>query len=85
MGGMTEQRRKGCNMTTELTVVELTQDEIQVLQLIADGCVGKELQNTLFVSASTCKRTMRSMKEKLGAQTNAHAVSIGIKKALIHL
>jgi DNA-binding NarL/FixJ family response regulator len=52
--------------------------------VIADtGIGGKEISNTLYVSASTVKREIRAILSRLGVSDRAQAVSEAIKRNLI--
>ncbi len=61
----------------------LTKRQIEVLKLIADGVNGKEVGSRLFISASTVKREIRHIFDKLGVNDRSHAVSQALKRQLI--
>lgn len=54
---------------------ELTQREIQVLELLAAGFSNKDLGNQLFISQPTVRFHLRNINEKLDAKNRIHAVS----------
>ncbi|MCC6222761.1 MAG: response regulator transcription factor [Thermoleophilia bacterium] len=60
-----------------------TARESQVLQLIADGLVNREIGERLFLSEETVKSHVRHLLAKLQARSRAHAVSIGYRRGLI--
>ena len=62
---------------------EPTQRERQVLQLISDGLVNREIGETLFLSEETVKSHVRHLLAKLQARSRAHAVAIGFRRGLI--
>ncbi len=66
---------------------ELTQDptlrEIEVLQLISDGLVNREIGTRLFLSEETVKSHVRHLLAKLQARSRAHAVAVGFRRGLI--
>jgi len=61
----------------------LTERQIQILKLIAEGVSGKDIGNTLFVSTSTVKREIRNIFDKLGVNDRAQAVSEAMKRRII--
>jgi DNA-binding NarL/FixJ family response regulator len=67
--------------------VELEQEptgrEIEVLQLISDGLVNREIGVRLFLSEETVKSHVRHILAKLQARSRAHAVAVGFRRGLI--
>ncbi len=62
---------------------EPTTREIEVLQLISDGLVNREIGTELFLSEETVKSHVRHLLAKLQARSRAHAVAIGFRRGLI--
>jgi DNA-binding NarL/FixJ family response regulator len=62
---------------------EPTNREIEVLQLISDGLVNREIGQRLFLSEETVKSHVRHLLAKLQARSRAHAVAIGFRRGLI--
>ncbi len=66
---------------------ELAQDptprELEVLQLVADGLVNREIGQRLFLSEETVKSHVRHLLAKLQARSRAHAVAVGYRRGLI--
>jgi DNA-binding NarL/FixJ family response regulator len=62
---------------------EPTMREIEVLQLISDGLVNREIGQRLFLSEETVKSHVRHLLAKLQARSRAHAVAIGFRRGLI--
>src|SRR4051812_19987845 len=60
-----------------------TAREIQVLQLISDGLVNREIGVRLFLSEETVKSHVRHLLAKLQARSRAHAVAVGFRRDLI--
>ena len=60
-----------------------TMREIEVLQLISDGLVNREIGNRLFLSEETVKSHVRHLLAKLQARSRAHAVAVGFRRGLI--
>lgn len=67
--------------------VELEQEptgrEIEVLQLISDGLVNREIGQHLFLSEETVKSHVRHLLAKLQARSRAHAVAVGLRRGII--
>ena len=63
----------------------LTEREIQVLKLIADGNANKQIADELSISEATVKSRITNILSKLGANDRAHAVTIGLKRGIIEL
>lgn len=55
----------------------LSPREIQVLKAIADGLVGSEIAQSLFISIATVRTHKRAIYDKLHANCGANAVHIG--------
>jgi DNA-binding NarL/FixJ family response regulator len=72
---------------TPAPVRELAQEptarEIEVLQLVADGLVNREIGQRLFLSEETVKSHVRHLLAKLQARSRAHAVAVGFRRGLI--
>ena len=62
---------------------EPTAREIEVLQLVADGLVNREIGQHLFLSEETVKSHVRHLLAKLQARSRAHAVAVGFRRGLI--
>lgn len=62
---------------------EPTRREIEVLQLISEGLVNREIGHRLFLSEETVKSHVRHLLGKLQARSRAHAVAVGFRRGLI--
>jgi DNA-binding NarL/FixJ family response regulator len=62
---------------------EPTNREIEVLQLVCDGLVNREIGQRLFLSEETVKSHVRHLLAKLQARSRAHAVAVGFRRGLI--
>ena len=62
---------------------EPTMREIEVLQLISDGLVNREIGVRLYLSEETVKSHVRHLLAKLQARSRAHAVAVGFRRGLI--
>jgi len=63
----------------------LTQREIDVLREIAGGYRNKEIAEKLFISEETVKVHIKHIMEKLRANDRTEAVTIGVRRGIIHL
>jgi len=61
----------------------LTNRQVEVIKLISEGVSSREIGEQLFISASTVKREIRHIFDKLGVSDRSHAVSQAIKRQLI--
>jgi two-component system NarL family response regulator len=64
---------------------ELTAREFEVLQLIVHGKSNKEIGDELGISEGTVKSHVNNILEKLGVSDRTQAVSVALKRGLIHL
>lgn len=64
-------------------VEPLTQKELQVLKLLAEGYSNSAMSEKLFVSDSTVRTHLRNINMKLGAQNRTQAVSLARRYGLI--
>ena len=62
---------------------EPTGREVEVLQLISEGLVNREIGQRLFLSEETVKSHVRHLLAKLQARSRAHAVAVGFRRGLI--
>ena len=62
---------------------EPTMREVEVLQLISDGLVNREIGARLFLSEETVKSHVRHLLAKLQARSRAHAVAVGFRRGII--
>ena len=71
---------------TELAFLEpLTDRELRVLNLLADGLSNPQIARLLSISRNTVKFHVSSIISKLGATSRTEAVTIGVKRGLIIL
>ena len=62
---------------------EPTAREVEVLQLISEGLVNREIGHRLFLSEETVKSHVRHLLAKLQARSRAHAVAVGFRRGII--
>lgn len=72
-------------LTETIAREELTQREIEVLNLVADGLTNKEVADRLFISARTARNHVASCLLKLGADDRTEAVTRAVRRGLIRL
>lgn len=62
---------------------EITSRETEVLRMLAEGLVNKDIAARLGISEHTIKFHISSILDKLGASTRTEAVTLGIRRGLI--
>jgi DNA-binding NarL/FixJ family response regulator len=65
--------------------VALTRREVEVLSLVARGFGNKEVGDVLGTAPGTVKAHVQSILSKLGAKDRTHAVTIALRRGIIHL
>jgi DNA-binding CsgD family transcriptional regulator len=63
----------------------LTPREVDVAKLLAEGLSNKLIANRLGISEHTAKFHVNAILGKLGAQTRAEAVAVGVRSGLLLL
>lgn len=63
--------------------LRITDRELEIVQLIADGLGNREIAQTLQISLETVKTYVHRLFGKLGARSRAHAVAIAWHKDLV--
>jgi DNA-binding NarL/FixJ family response regulator len=87
---LASRRRNGSGEVTPFTAPlreleqEPTMREVEVLQLISDGLVNREIGQRLFLSEETVKSHVRHLLAKLQARSRAHAVAVGFRRGIIN-
>ena len=64
-------------------VGSLSPREIEILQLLADGCSNRDVSECLVVSVETVKTHVKHILSKLGARHRAEAVAIALRRKMI--
>ena len=62
----------------------LTPREVEIVRLIAAGMLTREVARELGISAKTVENHKQRLFRKLGVQNQAHAVSVAIRRGLLH-
>ncbi|MFL5481396.1 MAG: response regulator transcription factor [Gemmatimonadaceae bacterium] len=63
----------------------LSRREQEILALLADGLVNKQIAARLGISTNTVKTHLELLFEKLGVATRAEAVATGVRRGLLLL
>jgi DNA-binding NarL/FixJ family response regulator len=63
----------------------LTARELEVLRHAADGNRNRDIAERLFITEETVKVHMKHLMEKLGAKDRTEAVSIAVRRGILHL
>ena len=63
----------------------LTAREVEVLTQVASGNRNRDIADKLFITEETVKVHIKHIMEKLDAKDRTQAVSIGIRRGIIHL
>jgi DNA-binding NarL/FixJ family response regulator len=61
----------------------LTQRELEILTLLAEGLPNREIADVLFISLDTVKSHLKKIYQKLGAQNRSHAAKLAIRKGIL--
>ncbi len=61
----------------------LTEREVQILQLLAEGKSNRSIAQSLFISESTVKSHLKSLFTKLDATSRAEAIALAARKGLV--
>jgi len=64
---------------------DLSPREIEVLELIRDGNRNKQIADRLSISETTVNYHIKNIVEKLQANDRTHAVTIALRRGLIHI
>ena len=63
----------------------LTSREIEILQQVAEGNRNRDIAERLFISEGTVKVHIKHIMEKLGANDRTQAITIAVRRGIIHL
>jgi len=62
---------------------ELTNRQLEVLQLLSEGLVREDIGKKLFIGVGTVRNHITGIMGSLEASNRAHAVAIALRKGLI--
>jgi DNA-binding NarL/FixJ family response regulator len=74
-----------CRLAERQQRSELTQRELEVLQLLTRGRSNKEISATLFISEDTVKSHLKTLFAKLDVQDRTEAAIAAIRHGIVHL
>ena len=63
----------------------LTAREVEILQQVAEGNRNRDIADRLFISEGTVKVHIQHIMEKLGANDRTQAITIAVRRGIIHL
>ena len=72
-------------LAEHLSDESLSEREIEVLRHVAGGNRNREIAELLFISEETVKVHIKHIMEKLGASDRTEAVSIAVRRGIMHL
>ncbi|HEX9043920.1 MAG TPA: response regulator transcription factor, partial [Candidatus Limnocylindrales bacterium] len=76
----------GCNLRAQANralVEPLTERELEVLRLVAEGRSNSQIGQALFVTVGTVKSHVHAISGKLGATNRVEAVALARRRRLI--
>jgi DNA-binding NarL/FixJ family response regulator len=62
----------------------MSERELDVLRLIAEGCSNREIGERLFISQHTAANHVRSILQKTGCANRAEAAAYAVHRQLVH-
>jgi DNA-binding NarL/FixJ family response regulator len=68
----------------EPAIQQLTQRELEVLRLVAEGLTAPQVAERLFLSVRTVENHLRSIYSKLNVSTRAAATRIAVENGLLN-
>jgi DNA-binding NarL/FixJ family response regulator len=72
-------------LNEQATQTALTQREIEVLRMAAQGLGNKEIGQCLGMAAGTAKMHLQNIFSKLGVSDRTHAVTLALQRGIIRL
>jgi DNA-binding NarL/FixJ family response regulator len=63
----------------------LSAREVEILQQVAEGNRNRDIADRLFISEGTVKVHVKHIMEKLGANDRTQAITIAVRRGIIHL
>jgi DNA-binding NarL/FixJ family response regulator len=78
-------QRRSTRVGNDAGTATLSRREQEILALLADGLVNKQIAARLGISTNTVKTHLELLFEKLGVATRAEAVATGVRRGLLLL
>ena len=76
---------RSSRIANDTTTTVLSGREQQILALLADGLINKQIAARLGISTNTVKTHLELLFEKLGVATRAEAVATAVKRGMLLL
>jgi DNA-binding NarL/FixJ family response regulator len=73
------------HLANHLSDEALTSREIEILQQVAEGNRNRDIAVRFFISEGTVKVHIKHIMEKLGANDRTQAITIAVRRGIIHL
>jgi DNA-binding NarL/FixJ family response regulator len=73
------------HLANHLSDEVLTAREVEILQQVAEGNRNRDIAERLFISEGTVKVHIKHIMEKLGANDRTQAITIAVRRGIIHL
>ena len=64
---------------------DLSGREMEVLELVVQGLLNKQIAHALNISEHTVKNHVKNILEKLGVEDRTQAATVSIQRGIIHL
>lgn len=68
---------------SRVPAVQLTQRQLQILPLVAQGLTGEEIGRHLHIGLDTVKTHLKHLYRAIGARNREHAVAIGFRTGVL--
>lgn len=75
----------GARFAEQLGEGSLTPHELDVLRLVRDGHPDKQIADRLSIPENTVRSNIKSLMDKLRANDRTHAVTIALRRGLLHI
>lgn len=75
----------GAKLAAQATQTSLTFRELDVIKLIAQGCLNKEIADRLSITEGTVKSHTSALFQKLGSANRTEAVREAVRRGLVRL
>jgi DNA-binding NarL/FixJ family response regulator len=72
-------------LADHLSDESLTAREVEILQQVAEGNRNRDIADRLFIAEGTVKVHIKHIMEKLGANDRTQAITIAVRRGIIHL
>ncbi len=76
-------REAAVQLAEAVYVERLTPRELEVLELMAEGCPNLEIARRLEISCGTAKAHVHAILQKLGVRSRAAAVALALRRGLV--